>query len=93
MEKKRLEVIFFGKVQGVFFRVNTKKFAVRNNVKGWVANCPDGTVKAVFEGDEMKINATLAQCIHDQPYARVTDHRALWRPPKGKFETFKVAYY
>jgi acylphosphatase len=40
-----------GQVQGVFFRETTRQIADRNGVTGWVRNCPDGTVEAVFEGD------------------------------------------
>jgi acylphosphatase len=36
----------------VFFRDSTRREAERAGVAGWVRNCPDGTVEAVFEGDE-----------------------------------------
>jgi acylphosphatase len=39
-----------GEVQGVFFRETTRKEAERRGVAGWVRNCPDGSVEAVFEG-------------------------------------------
>jgi acylphosphatase len=39
-----------GRVQGVFFRDSTRREAQRRGVAGWVRNCPDGAVEAVFEG-------------------------------------------
>jgi acylphosphatase len=48
----RRRVVVHGRVQGVFFRETTRRTADRHDVTGWVRNCPDGTVEAVFEGDE-----------------------------------------
>jgi len=39
-----------GRVQGVFFRDSTRREAQRRGVAGWVRNCGDGAVEAVFEG-------------------------------------------
>jgi acylphosphatase len=39
-----------GRVQGVFLRESTRREAQRRGVAGWVRNCADGTVEAVFEG-------------------------------------------
>ena len=44
--------IITGRVQGVFFRMETKRTAELNNVKGWVKNNLDGSVEAMFEGDK-----------------------------------------
>jgi acylphosphatase len=48
----RRHVKVHGRVQGVFFRDSTRREAERAGVAGWVRNCSDGTVEAVFEGDE-----------------------------------------
>jgi acylphosphatase len=47
----RQRVVAHGRVQGVFFRDSTRQRADAAGVAGWVANRPDGTVEAVFEGD------------------------------------------
>lgn len=39
-----------GRVQGVFFRAETRRIASEHEVQGWVANRPDGTVEAWLEG-------------------------------------------
>jgi acylphosphatase len=46
----RRRVTVRGTVQGVFFRESTRRKAAETGVAGWVANKPDGSVEAVFEG-------------------------------------------
>ena len=46
----RAHVIIHGRVQGVFFRLETQKAARQCGATGWVRNLPDGTVEAVVEG-------------------------------------------
>jgi len=87
------EVIFRGKVQGVFFRVNTRKFARANGVNGWVVNCYDGSVKALFEGGRESIKITIAQCLDDQPYAKVSGHDVKWGEHTGKFGKFDIRHF
>ena len=48
--KVKVHVNIFGKVQGVFFRMETQRAAERFGVLGWVRNKRDGSVEAVFEG-------------------------------------------
>jgi acylphosphatase len=40
-----------GKVQGVFFRKNTRQKALELDLKGWVKNEDDGTVSLEIEGE------------------------------------------
>ena len=50
-ERIRRRVVVHGYVQGVFFRDTARRKAAERGVTGWVRNCADGTVEAVFEGD------------------------------------------
>ena len=50
---KECYVKIFGKVQGVFFRQSTKVMADKLGVNGWVKNCEDETVEALFIGNLM----------------------------------------
>jgi acylphosphatase len=43
-------LIVRGRVQGVFFRAETRQRARQHGLTGWVANRPDGTVEAWLEG-------------------------------------------
>ncbi len=48
----RQRVIVHGRVQGVFFRDSARRLAQQHGVSGWVENRWDGTVEAVFEGED-----------------------------------------
>ncbi len=58
----RRRVIVSGHVQGVFFRDSVRRLAQQRNVAGWVANLPDGTVEAVFEGEPDDVERLVAFC-------------------------------
>jgi acylphosphatase len=62
----RKRVVVHGRVQGVFFRDSTRQRARAAGVAGWVANRPDGTVEAVFEGDDDAVE-TLVRWVHEGP--------------------------
>jgi acylphosphatase len=62
----RRRVKAHGRVQGVFFRDSTRREAERAGVAGWVRNCADGTVEAVFEGDEDVVER-MVQWVREGP--------------------------
>lgn len=49
-------------MQGVFFRDSVRSEATSRGVAGWVRNCSDGTVEAVFEGDPDEVDALVEFC-------------------------------
>ena len=56
----RRRVIVHGSVQGVFFRDSARRLAQQRGVTGWVSNRPDGTVEAVFEGDDDAVERLIS---------------------------------
>jgi acylphosphatase len=46
------QVIYYGRVQGVGFRMTARRLARSYPVAGHVRNLPDGTVKLLVMGDE-----------------------------------------
>ena len=62
-----------GRVQGVFFRAETRRAAEQHGVTGWVANRPGGTVEAWLEGPAEAVGA-VEQWVRDggPPRAEVT---------------------
>lgn len=90
--KTRAHAIISGRVQGVFFRMETKRAADRFGVLGWVQNLRDGTVEAVFEGDRNQIDDILAWCKEGPPRAKVTDVEVSWEDYSGEFRKFDVTY-
>jgi acylphosphatase len=68
----RRRVVVSGLVQGVFFRARCADAAQSLGVAGWVSNEPDGTVQAVFEGEEGAVEGMVAWC-HEGPPRAVVD--------------------
>lgn len=93
MKKKiRAHALISGRVQGVFFRMETRQAAAAHAVKGWVRNLPDGRVEAVFEGDKESVDGVLKWCGHGPPHARVDRVDVEWQDYSGEFEGFDIAY-
>jgi len=91
-EKARAHVIISGRVQGVFFRMETKRAAGEFGVFGWVKNQLDGTVEAVFEGDQDRVDAIVDWCRQGPPHADVTDVTVNWDDYTGEFKGFDINY-
>jgi acylphosphatase len=62
----RSRIVVHGRVQGVFFRDSVRRLAEQRGISGWVANRPDGTVEAVFEGERDAVERLVRFC-HDGP--------------------------
>ena len=91
-EQSRAHAIISGRVQGVFYRMETQGAAHRNGVNGWVRNLPDGTVEAVFEGEKDRVDAILDWCWQGPSNSRVEDVKVDWQDFTGEFNDFKVTY-
>ncbi len=92
MGKVRAHVFIEGRVQGVFFRANTREEASLLGLTGWVRNCWDGRVEAVFEGESEKVERVIAWCKKGPPGAMVRDVETNWEPATGEYETFSIVY-
>jgi acylphosphatase len=58
----RRRVVVRGHVQGVGFRYSVRRVAQQRDVAGWVANRADGTVEAVFEGEQDAVERLVELC-------------------------------
>jgi DNA polymerase IV len=65
------KLLIYGKVQGVFFRLETRKAARKTGVTGYVRNQPDGSVEAVVQGPPEKVDQMIQWCRQGPPGARV----------------------
>ena len=70
---KAVRAVIEGRVQGVWFRGWTVDEANRRGVSGWVRNRRDGTVEAVFAGDDGSVAEMLRVCWQGPPAAHVTN--------------------
>jgi len=92
MAKTRAKVIVKGIVQGVNFRYYTQRQAAKNNINGWVKNLPDGSVAAVFEGEEHDVTAMVQWCRTGPSSAQVTELIEQPEEYRGEFSSFAVKY-
>jgi acylphosphatase len=51
-----------GRVQGVFFRAETRGRAESLGLAGWVRNAADGSVEAIFEGEPERVESMVEWC-------------------------------
>jgi acylphosphatase len=86
---KRARVTVRGLVQGVYFRADTRSRARSLGVRGWVRNAADGSVEAVFEGDDERVDSMVAWCERGPAGAHVEDMEVTWEEPQGERE-FRV---
>ena len=71
-KKKAIDLIVFGKVQGVFFRAWTKEQAIRLGLSGWAKNLDDGSVLIHLEGKEEDLEAFKSLKPFGPPASKVT---------------------
>ena len=83
MTVARVRVEVEGQVQGVWFRDSTRQAAEELGVAGWVRNQPDGSVEAVFEGDEPAVARAVEWARSGPRHALVTGLREFAETPEG----------
>lgn len=64
-------VMLHGHVQGVGFRAFVAEAAYEHGADGWVRNCRDGSVEAVFAATPAIVDALVAACRVGPAGARV----------------------
>jgi acylphosphatase len=65
-------IVVRGRVQGVGYRAFVEREALTLGLEGWVRNCHDGTVEALFAG-EVEIIETMIETCRRGPYAARVD--------------------
>jgi acylphosphatase len=87
-----VHVIISGRVQGVWFRANTKQKAEQLGLTGWVRNTSDGCVEAVFEGEEKTVKEMIQWCRKGPALAKVEKVEVKNQNLTDGFDNFSVRY-
>ncbi len=87
-----VHVVISGRVQGVWFRANTKQKADALRLTGWVRNTNNGCVEAVFEGEERMINEMIGWCYKGPSLAKVVKVDIKKQDPTNEFNDFSIRY-
>lgn len=90
-EEVRAKVRVTGRVQGVFFRAETRSLARELGLSGWVRNLPDGSLEAVFEGYDVEVEKAVSWCGRGPAGARVDSVDVRYDKPEGE-SGFEVRY-
>jgi acylphosphatase len=88
--KVRAHVLVSGRVQGVFFRVETRYEAMKRNVAGWVRNTSGGRVEAIFEGERGDVEQLIDFCRRGPSGAQVAKIDVQGEEYRGEFQEFKI---
>ena len=76
--EESIRVRIRGQVQGVWFRGWTEREAGNLGLSGWVRNCPDGSVEALFCGRKEAVQEMIENCASGPRLARVDEvYRAI----------------
>jgi len=89
-EKRRVHLFISGRVQGVYYRVNTRDKAVELNLTGFVRNLPDGRVEVVAEGAARDIDRLVDWCRQGPPLAMVNSVKVAEESVTQEFTEFIV---
>ena len=71
-DRKIVHVLISGIVQGVWFRAWTVQEAQARGLDGWVRNCRDGDVEAVFAGPAGQVDDMIRACHRGPEAAQVS---------------------
>ena len=88
---RRIHVSIYGRVQGVFFRYNTKKIADKLGLKGWVRNTGD-SVEVVAEGSDVSVERLIEWCRKGPIGSRVDRVEIKEDKYRKEFREFSIIY-
>ncbi len=91
MKRRRLQVFYSGKVQGVGFRFQVKQVATGYELTGFVRNLSDGRLELVAEGDEAELTAFREAIRESGVGSLIRNETELWSECGGGFRGFEIA--
>ena len=87
---QKLKIEVYGRVQGVSFRYNVKKFAESNGIKGYVMNREDGSVEIAVQCNADKLKQFIAFLKGNPGFSKIEDIRLSELKTTKKFTDFKI---
>lgn len=90
--KARLHAFVSGRVQGVFFRDFTRRWAQALGLTGWVRNVFDGRVEVMAEGNQEALETLIEKLKVGPPAARVENVEVKWDEYRAEFFDFTIRF-
>ena len=91
-ERVRARLLISGHVQGVGYRVFTRRAASLCGLVGGVRNLDDGRVEAEVEGDRSVIVELMSRLKGGPPGARIREIEVEWSEASGRYSDFQIWY-
>ncbi|MGA8163597.1 MAG: acylphosphatase [Waddliaceae bacterium] len=85
-----MHAIVHGRVQGVFFRATTRKYAEKLGLRGTVKNKTDGTVEIFAQGTKKELNTLVELLQSDSGPGYVDSIATEFRKPIRAFNDFSI---
>ncbi len=92
MNEIRAHIFVFGRVQGVFFRFETRRKARKLGLYGFVQNLSDGRVEAVLEGEKEKVEKLIEWAKRGPFLAKVDNIEIKEEEYQSEFDEFEIRY-
>ena len=89
--RKRMHILYSGRVQGVGFRFTAESAAIESGIQGWVKNLGDGRVEIMAEAEEEALKAFLNKI--RQSFSRyIQDEDLRWSEAADEFQDFQIRF-
>jgi acylphosphatase len=89
--RRRLNIFYSGRVQGVGFRYAIKTVAAGFEIAGHVRNLPDGRVELTAEGARAELEAFRAAIRAEGLAGFIRDEEVSWSEMKSEFRGFEIS--
>ena len=91
-DRASLQIVIYGRVQGVFFRAFVARNAAALGLTGYVRNLRGGDVEVVAEGERKKLDELVGYLKMGPPAARVEKVVTTWSEYTGNYGDFDIRY-
>jgi acylphosphatase len=88
--RRRITVLYTGRVQGVGFRYTTKTVAAGFELTGIIRNLPNGQVELVAEGDSDELEAFREAIRNSGLKTFIHEEKIAWLEPLAQFKGFEI---
>lgn len=79
-----------GRVQGVFYRAGCEKQAIKLGLAGYVRNMPDGSVKALIQGEKWQIEDFIKWAKKGPAGSKIENVEIKWEEGEEGISGFKI---
>ena len=91
LNRRRLNIFYSGRVQGVGFRYTVKTVAAGFEIAGTVRNLPDGRVELIAEGTREELAAFRDAILGAGLAGFIRDEQVIWADAQNEISGFEIS--